>query len=99
MNSGKKKIFSIKAWIFGKIKKSLFFTKVHRRQTDGRADSDDWLALNARMGSTDWLFDLDADGLKSLYKDILKDEVPEGSKGAGVGFVDIAFVARGNDGG
>lgn len=38
---------------------------------------------------------LDADGLKSLYKDILKNEVPEGSKGAGVGFVDIARRAKG----
>lgn len=33
---------------------------------------------------------MDKDGLKALYKEILKGEVPEGSKGAGVGFVDIA---------
>ena len=38
---------------------------------------------------------LDADGLKALYKQILKDAVPEGSKGAGVGFVDIARRANG----
>ena len=33
---------------------------------------------------------LDKDGLKALYKETLKGEVPEGSKGAGVGFIDIA---------
>ncbi len=33
---------------------------------------------------------LDAEGLKMLYKQILKGETPEHSKGAGVGFVDIA---------
>lgn len=33
---------------------------------------------------------MDKDALKILYKQILKDEVPEHSKGAGVGFVDIA---------
>ncbi|MBF0611424.1 MAG: hypothetical protein G8345_11270 [Magnetococcales bacterium] len=33
---------------------------------------------------------LDRTGLKNLYKQILRGEVPEGSKGAGVGFVDIA---------
>ncbi len=33
---------------------------------------------------------LDRDGLKALYKETLKGEVPEGSKGAGVGFIDIA---------
>ncbi len=38
---------------------------------------------------------LDSDGLKALYKEILKDAVPEGSKGAGVGFVDIARRANG----
>jgi hypothetical protein len=36
---------------------------------------------------------LDRDGLKALYKQILKGEAPEGSKGAGVGFVDIARTA------
>jgi hypothetical protein len=34
--------------------------------------------------------DLDKDGLKTLYKETLRGEVPEGSKGAGVGFIDIA---------
>jgi hypothetical protein len=33
---------------------------------------------------------LDAEGLKALYKETLKGETPEGSKGAGVGFIDIA---------
>ncbi|MBF0460539.1 MAG: hypothetical protein HQL87_04005 [Magnetococcales bacterium] len=33
---------------------------------------------------------LDRDGLLALYKQILKGETPEGSRGAGVGFVDIA---------
>lgn len=33
---------------------------------------------------------LDRAGLKLLYKQILKGETPEGSKGAGVGFVEIA---------
>lgn len=33
---------------------------------------------------------LDKDGLKALYKETLKGEVPEGSKGAGVGFIEIA---------
>ncbi|MBF0482302.1 MAG: hypothetical protein HQK81_02040 [Desulfovibrionaceae bacterium] len=33
---------------------------------------------------------LDKQGLKSLHKDVLRGDVPEGSKGAGVGFIDIA---------
>lgn len=33
---------------------------------------------------------MDKEGLKALYKTILRGDVPEGSKGAGVGFVDIA---------
>ena len=33
---------------------------------------------------------MDKDNLKILYKQILKGDVPEHSKGAGVGFVDIA---------
>lgn len=33
---------------------------------------------------------LDKDELKSLYKETLRGEVPKGSKGAGVGFIDIA---------
>ena len=37
---------------------------------------------------------LDKDGLKALYKETLRGEVPEGSKGAGVGFVDIARRAK-----
>ncbi|MBF0188924.1 MAG: hypothetical protein HQL50_13460 [Magnetococcales bacterium] len=36
---------------------------------------------------------MDRPALKALYKQILKGEVPEGSKGAGVGFVDIARKA------
>lgn len=44
-----------------------------------------------RLGSAlDNIKGLDADGLKSLYKETLKGETPEGSKGAGVGFIDIA---------
>jgi hypothetical protein len=37
---------------------------------------------------------LDKDGLKSLYKETLRGVVPEGSKGAGVGFIDIARRAE-----
>ncbi len=33
---------------------------------------------------------LDKEGLKALYKETLRGETPEGSKGAGVGFIDIA---------
>ena len=33
---------------------------------------------------------MDQAGLKALYKEILKGETPKGSKGAGVGFVDVA---------
>lgn len=41
---------------------------------------------------------MDKAGLKSLYKELLRSEVPEGSKGAGVGFVEIARRAtRGFD--
>jgi hypothetical protein len=38
---------------------------------------------------------LDKDGLKALYKDTLRGETPDGSKGAGVGFIDIARRAPG----
>ncbi len=31
--------------------------------TDGAADSADWLAMQAAMGSSEWLYDLDASGL------------------------------------
>lgn len=37
---------------------------------------------------------LDAKGLKALYKETLKGETPEGSKGAGVGFIDIARKSK-----
>lgn len=37
---------------------------------------------------------LDKDGLKDLYKKTLKGETPKGSKGAGVGFIDIARRAE-----
>ncbi|MBT3766359.1 MAG: hypothetical protein HOB79_17190 [Rhodospirillaceae bacterium] len=37
---------------------------------------------------------LDKDGLKALYKETLKGDTPEGSKGAGVGFIDIARRAE-----
>ncbi len=37
---------------------------------------------------------LDREGLKILYKETLRGETPEGSKGAGVGFIDIARRAR-----
>ena len=33
---------------------------------------------------------LDKEGLKALYKETLRGVTPEGSKGAGVGFIDIA---------
>jgi len=38
---------------------------------------------------------LDADALKSLYKETLRGDVPVGSKGAGVGFIDMARRANG----
>lgn len=38
---------------------------------------------------------LDKDGLKALWKETLKGDTPEGSKGAGVGFIDIARRAEG----
>jgi len=38
---------------------------------------------------------LDKEGLKALWKETLKGETPEGSKGAGVGFIDIARRAEG----
>lgn len=37
---------------------------------------------------------LDDSGLKQLYKETLRGETPEGSKGAGVGFIDIARRAK-----
>ncbi|MBL6933208.1 MAG: hypothetical protein ISR45_09690 [Rhodospirillales bacterium] len=49
----------------------------------------------SRLGSSlDHIQNLDKDGLKSLYKETLKGETPEGSKGAGVGFIDIARRAQ-----
>ncbi|MBF0626847.1 MAG: hypothetical protein HQL91_01360 [Magnetococcales bacterium] len=36
---------------------------------------------------------LDRTGLKAMHKEILRGETPTGSKGAGVGFVDIARLA------
>ncbi len=41
----------------------------------------------------DTISKMDRSGLKILYKQILKGETPEGSKGAGVGFIDIARKA------
>lgn len=37
---------------------------------------------------------LDRDGLKAMWKEVLRGETPQGSKGAGVGFIDIARHAR-----
>lgn len=37
---------------------------------------------------------MDKEELKKLWKDTLRGETPEGSKGAGVGFIDIARRAR-----
>jgi hypothetical protein len=37
---------------------------------------------------------LDSGELKTLYKQTLKGETPEGSKGAGVGFIDMARKAK-----
>ena len=39
---------------------------------------------------------LDKEGLKALYKQTLKGDTPEGSLGAGVGFIDIARRAEQN---
>lgn len=38
---------------------------------------------------------LDKNGLKALWKETLRGETPEDSKGAGVGFIDIARRAKG----
>ena len=37
---------------------------------------------------------MDENQLKKIYKVVLRGEVPEGSKGAGVGFIDIARRAK-----
>ncbi len=37
---------------------------------------------------------MDRKELKSLYKTILKGETPQGSKGAGVGFIEVALRAK-----
>ena len=37
---------------------------------------------------------LDKEGLKALYKETLRGDPPDGSKGAGVGFIDIARRAN-----
>jgi hypothetical protein len=37
-----------------------------------------------------YIASLDSDGLKQVYKATLKGDAPEGSKGAGVGFIEIA---------
>lgn len=39
---------------------------------------------------------MDKEGLKTLYKQVLKGEIPEHSKGAGVGFIDIARKCSGD---
>lgn len=43
----------------------------------------------------DMIKSLDKEGLKILWKEILKGKTPEGSKGAGLGFISIARQARG----
>ena len=40
--------------------------------------------------SLDQILELDKEGLKNLYKETLKGPTPETSKGAGVGFIEIA---------
>ncbi len=50
--------------------------------------------VNRLDASLDHIQKLDKDGLKALYKKTLKGETPEGSKGAGVGFIDIARRAE-----
>ena len=39
---------------------------------------------------------LDAEGLKYLYKKTMREETPEHSKGAGLGFIDIARKSKNN---
>lgn len=46
--------------------------------------------LNKNLGN---IQSMDAQDLKTLYKKTLKGDTPEGSKGAGVGFIDIARKA------
>ena len=68
--------------------------------TVGRADNDHYfVACGNLIADKDvkrlekdlgHIASLDRDGLKALYKETLKGETPEGSKGAGVGFIEIA---------
>jgi hypothetical protein len=45
--------------------------------------------------SLDRIKGLDREGLKALWKETLRGDTPDGSKGAGVGFIDIARRAEG----
>ena len=45
-------------------------------------------------GKLEQLVQLDKDGMKKLHKETLRGEIPEGSKGAGVGLIDIAMRAH-----
>jgi hypothetical protein len=54
-------------------------------------DSDDVERLKS---SLKYIQTLDDKDLKQLYKDTLRSKSPEGSKGAGVGFLDIARRAK-----
>lgn len=55
-----------------------------------KVESGDVARLGDQLGA---IREMDRDQLKAMYKQILKGETPEGSKGAGVGFVDIARKA------
>ena len=71
--------------------------------TVGRAEDEYFVACGNLITNADakrlgddlaHIRNLDREGLKALYKETLKGETPEGSKGAGVGFIEIARRAK-----
>ena len=52
------------------------------------------LDVDRLQGHLTEIRELDSVGLKKMYKKVLRGELPEGSKGAGVGFIDIARRAK-----
>ncbi len=52
------------------------------------------LDVNKLHGHLNEIREMNEAELKKMYKKVLRGEVPEGSKGAGVGFIDIARRAK-----
>lgn len=69
----------------GREEDKVFVTCGNTIKSDDRARLEENLAKIQKM---------DKKELKKLWKDTLRGETPEGSKGAGVGFIDIARRAR-----